>query len=208
MASRNGQALDVAHRAADLGDEHVDLGELGQAVHAALDLVGDVRDDLHGAAEVVAAALLGDDAVVDAAGGDVGVALDELVDEALVVAQVEVGLGAVLGDEDLAVLERAHGAGVDVEVGVELLDRDLEAALLSSRPREAAVMPLPSPVTTPPVTKMCLVMPPVPSWCGSRRSERSRRRTLRSQPPGNAPGARRTCTRRARDFVGPGSCPF
>ena len=99
-------------------------------VHAALDLVGDVRDDLHGAAEVVAAALLGDDAVVDAAGGDVAVPLDELVDEALVVAQVEVGLGAVVGDEDLAVLERAHRARVDVDVRVELLDRDLEPALL------------------------------------------------------------------------------
>ena len=32
------------------------------------------------------------------------------VREALVVAQIEVGLGAVVGDEDLAVLERAHGA--------------------------------------------------------------------------------------------------
>ena len=40
---------------------------------------------------------------------------------------VEVGLGAVLGDEHLAVLERVHGAGVDVEVGVELLHRDLQA---------------------------------------------------------------------------------
>ena len=29
----------------------------------------------------------------------------------LVVAEIEVGLGAVLGDEDLAMLERAHRAG-------------------------------------------------------------------------------------------------
>jgi hypothetical protein len=36
-----------------------------------LDLVGDVRDHLHGLAEVVAAALLGDDGVVDLAGGEV-----------------------------------------------------------------------------------------------------------------------------------------
>ena len=43
-------------------------------------------------------------------------------------ADVEVGLGAVLGDEDLAVLERVHGAGVDVEVGVQLLHRHLQAA--------------------------------------------------------------------------------
>ncbi|GAA3939756.1 hypothetical protein GCM10023085_21540 [Actinomadura viridis] len=43
-------------------------------------------------------------------------------------ADVEVGLGAVVGHEDLPVLERVHRAGVDVEVGVELLHRDPEAA--------------------------------------------------------------------------------
>ena len=48
-------------------------------------------------------------------------------------AEVEVGLGAVVGDEDLAVLERRHRAGVDVEVGVELLQRDLEAPRLEER---------------------------------------------------------------------------
>ena len=54
-------------------------------------------------------------------------------DEALVVAEVEVGLGAVVGDEDLAVLERAHRARVDVEVRVELDEGDLEAARLEDR---------------------------------------------------------------------------
>ena len=41
-------------------------------------------------------------------------------------ADVEIGLGAVVGDEDLAVLERVHRAGVDVEIGVELLHRDAQ----------------------------------------------------------------------------------
>ncbi len=124
------QRLDVADRAADLGDDDVGLGLLGEAVDAVLDLVGDVRDDLHGAAEEVAAALLADERLVDRAGGDVAVARQRLVDEALVVAQVEVGLGAVVGDEHLAVLERAHRARVDVEVRVELLDGHLEPARL------------------------------------------------------------------------------
>jgi hypothetical protein len=44
------------------------------------------------------------------------------------VTDVEVGLGAVLGDEDLAVLERVHGARVHVEVGVELLHRHVQTA--------------------------------------------------------------------------------
>ena len=53
-----------------------------------------------------------------------------LVDEALVVAEVEIGLGAVLGDEHLAVLERAHRARVDVQVRVELLRLHAQAARL------------------------------------------------------------------------------
>ena len=50
------------------------------------------------------------------------------VGEALVVAEVEVGLGAVLGDEHLAVLVGRHRARVDVDVGVELLQADGQAA--------------------------------------------------------------------------------
>ena len=49
------------------------------------------------------------------------------VGEALVVAEIEVGLAAVVGDVDLAVLIRAHRARIDVDVGVELLQRDLVA---------------------------------------------------------------------------------
>ena len=74
--------------------------------HGGFDFVGDVRNHLHGLAQVIAAALAGDDLFVDAAGGDV-VGLGEAgVGEALVVAQVEIGLRAVVGDEDLAMLER------------------------------------------------------------------------------------------------------
>ncbi len=80
--------------------------------------------------EVVAAALLRDHGLVDAAGRDVGALGQVLVDEPLVVAQVEVGLGAVVGDEHLAVLVGRHRPRVDVDVRVELEDRDLETPCL------------------------------------------------------------------------------
>jgi hypothetical protein len=94
-----------------------------------------VRDHLHGGPEVLAAALLADDVEVDAAGRDVVRLRERPVDEALVVAEVEVGLGPVVGDEHLAVLERRHGARVDVQVRVELERRDRETAL-HQQPRE------------------------------------------------------------------------
>ena len=46
------EALDVAHRPADLGDHNVVVG--GEPAHRELDLVGDVRDHLNGGAQVVA----------------------------------------------------------------------------------------------------------------------------------------------------------
>ena len=122
------QRLDVADRAADLGDDDVGRGDLLRPPDPRLDLVRDVRDDLDGRAEELALALLAQHGVPDRAGRVARVAREVLVDEALVVADVEVGLGAVLGDEHLAVLERAHRARVDVQVRVELLGRDGEAA--------------------------------------------------------------------------------
>ena len=117
-----GQALDVAHGAADFDDGHI--GFVGHRQDGLLDFVGDVGDDLDRAPEVVPPALFGDDVEVDAPRGVVvGLAQGD-GGEAFVVAEVEVGFGAVLGDEDFAVLEGVHGAGVDVDVGVELLKGD------------------------------------------------------------------------------------
>ena len=121
-------ALDVADRAADL-DEH-DVDVLARLPDGVLDLVGDVRNDLHGAPEVVAAPLLLDHREVDLAGRPVAVARGHHAGEPLVMAQVEVGLGAVVGDVHLAVLVRAHRARVDVDVGVELLERHAVAVVL------------------------------------------------------------------------------
>jgi hypothetical protein len=99
----------------------------GEPLDSPLDLVGDVRDDLDGLAQVVAATLGRQHRLVDRAGRGVRVPRQVLVDEPLVVPQVEVGLAAVVGDVHLAVLERVHRARVDVDVGVELLHRDPEA---------------------------------------------------------------------------------
>ena len=123
---QEGQALDVADGPSDLGDDDVVLGR--QAADGVLDLVGDMRDDLHGRAQVVAPALLVDHGLVDAARGDVVGLRQRLVDEALVVAQVQVGFGAVVGHEHLPVLEGGQGARIDVDVGVEFLDGHPEPA--------------------------------------------------------------------------------
>jgi len=75
-----------------------------------------------------------DDLLIDPAGSEI-VALAEIrMREALIVAEIQVGLGAIVGDVDLAMLERAHGAGIDVQIRVELLQRHAQPATLEQAP--------------------------------------------------------------------------
>src|SRR5271163_3903162 len=76
------QRLDVAHGAADL--DHAHIGAVGSHLDASLDLIGDVRNHLHGGAEIVASALLRDDPLVDAARREIAVAARGRTNEALV----------------------------------------------------------------------------------------------------------------------------
>ena len=62
--------------------------------------------------------------IADDPASDVRVAEQVRVEEALVVPHVQIGFRAVVGNEHLPVLERVHGARVDVEVRVKLLHRD------------------------------------------------------------------------------------
>ena len=61
-------------------------------------------------------------------GRHVGIFIQALVDETLVVAEIEVCLCAVIGNENLAVLIRAHGSGIDIQIRVKLAQTDFETA--------------------------------------------------------------------------------
>jgi len=47
-----------------------------------------------------------------------------------VMAEIEIGLGAVVGHEHFAVLIRRHRSGIEVEIGVEFAETDLVPASL------------------------------------------------------------------------------
>ncbi len=85
-------------------------------------------NDLDGGAEIIAAPLLGQDVLVDAAGGDVVGPRRWPAGETLIVTEVEIGLGAIVGDEHFAVLIRRHRAWIDIEIGIEFAEADLVTA--------------------------------------------------------------------------------
>ena len=122
-------ALDVAHRAADLRDDHVGVPVV-HGVDPPLDLVGDVGDDLHRAAQIAALPLPVQHRPEHLARGHGGVAVQRLVHEPLIVSQIQIRLRAVVGDEHLPVLIGAHGPRIHVEIRIELLVAHPQAALL------------------------------------------------------------------------------
>ena len=91
-------------------------------------------DHLDGFAEIVAAAFLRDDGLVNLSGGNGVRAGKRAAREALVVAEVEVGFRAVVEHVDFAVLVGTHRSRVDVQIRVELLDAHFQSAQLEQGP--------------------------------------------------------------------------
>ena len=109
-----GKRFDIADRAADLRDDDISIRLIGNAVEAFLDRFSHVRNDLHGTTEKIAAALSRDERLIDRSLSEVGFLSEAFIDEAFIMSQIEIGFLTVVGNEDFAVLERRHGARIDV----------------------------------------------------------------------------------------------
>src|SRR5438132_6304394 len=105
------QALDVADRAADLADDKILAAQIGQ--DELLDRIGDVGDHLHGRPEIFAAPLAADHGRIDPTRGHRIAAPSGDADIALVMAELEIGLGSIVSDVDLPRLVGAPSAWGD-----------------------------------------------------------------------------------------------
>ena len=126
----------IAYGTADFADDHIRCRFSGggfllsQSIDACLDFLGDVRNDLNGGTQIIAAALSGKYIPVDFAGADAAAACQIFIDETLVMAQVKVGFRSVVGDKNLSVLIRAHGSRIYVEIRVKFLEQHPQTSLL------------------------------------------------------------------------------
>ena len=80
---------------------------------------------LHGFAEKVAFSLPLDHGVVNLPRCRIRRARKRRVGEAVIMAQIEIGFAAVVGNIDLAMLKWVHGPRIDVEIGIEFEHGDL-----------------------------------------------------------------------------------
>ena len=100
----------------------------GASIDPALDFISHMGDHLHCAAEVITAALAAQNRLVNLPTGEVIVLGHLGAQKALVVAKVQVCLGAILGYIDLTVLVGAHGTWVHIKVGVKLENSHTQAS--------------------------------------------------------------------------------
>ena len=114
-------ALDISDCTAHFDDGDFSIFCSRIPIEFALDLIGDVGDNLYGTPAEVAAALFLEYGPVDFSGGDVGVFCQTLVYKALIVAKIQVCLCPVVCDKYLAVLYRIHRAGIDIDIRIEFL---------------------------------------------------------------------------------------
>ncbi|MCY1170711.1 hypothetical protein D9M73_107980 [compost metagenome] len=122
------QRFDIADRPADFAQHEIEIVGLG--LREFLDRIGDVRDDLHRGAQIIAAPLARDDLLIDSARGDIVRLARRDAGEAFVMAQVEIGLGPVIRHIDFAMLIGRHRPRIDVKIRIELANPDAIAARL------------------------------------------------------------------------------
>ena len=116
--------LHVTYSSTHLGDDDIEFAGLAEQKHTPLDFISDMRDDLYGLSEISAFTLLIDNGIINFTGSNV-VRLGHVnAKEALVMSQVQVGLGSVIRHVALAMLVRVQCSRVNVDVRIEFLNGD------------------------------------------------------------------------------------
>ena len=118
--------LDVADSTANLRNHEIIILLFTQILNLPFDFVGDMRDHLNGLSQVISAALLVNNRLVDTSCRHRIGARCLNACEAFVVSKIEIGLHAIGRHVALSMLIRVQRSGVDVDVGVKLLNGDFE----------------------------------------------------------------------------------
>ena len=87
-----------------------------------------MRDHLHRRTQVVATPFFGNHVAVNAPRGAIVELAHSSTNKSLVVAQIKIRFRTIARDVDLPMLERAHRARINVQVGIELDQGDFQTS--------------------------------------------------------------------------------
>ena len=129
---QKGLGLNIADGTADLGDHHIGIAFFARTQNAFFDLIGHMRNHLHRTAEIITATFFFQNGVINLAAGGVAVFGEIDINKTFIMTDIQIGFGAVVGDENFTVLIRAHGAGVDIDIWVKLLADHFQTAIFQN----------------------------------------------------------------------------
>ena len=125
---QKGLGFNITGRTANLGNDDISIGFGADFVDEFFYFIGDMGNILHRRAQILTASFLVNDIGEDLAGRQVGILIKIFIDEALIMAQVQIGFSAVFGYKDFAVLVGAHRAGVNIDIRIQFLGSNFQAA--------------------------------------------------------------------------------
>ena len=135
--------FDVADGAADFCNHNIRFRLPADVVNKRFDLIRNMRDDLHGAAEVFSSALLVQNIPVDFTGRQVGIFVQILVNKTLIMPEIQIRFRTVFRDIYFSVLIGAHGARVNIDIRIELLGCNLQPPGFQKPAKGSGSNPLP-----------------------------------------------------------------
>ncbi|EFA23571.1 hypothetical protein BIFGAL_02675 [Bifidobacterium gallicum DSM 20093 = LMG 11596] len=119
--------FNVTDSTADFRDDHIDIvGSLG--THTRFDFIRDMRNHLHALAQVFTGALFAQHFLINLSRGHIGLLAEEHIKEALIMADVQIGFGTIFSNIDFTMLERVHGAWINVDIWIKFLLQHMDAA--------------------------------------------------------------------------------
>ena len=125
------QRLNVTSSTTNLDNRHVKTGST--FIDLQFDLVSNMRDDLNGSPQILSTTLFIEHVLIDATSTEAVFTSQTGANKTLVMAQIQIGFSAVFRDEHFAMLIRAHGTGIDVDIRIHLDQRHLEATGIKQR---------------------------------------------------------------------------
>ena len=116
------ERLDISYSTSDFSNHEVEFVLLAHQLDVTLDFVCDMRNHLDSLAQIISAAFLLDNTLIDTACGDVVGTSSLDTGKTLVMSQVEVGFLSVYRNIAFAMLVWIQCSRIDVDIRVKLLD--------------------------------------------------------------------------------------
>ena len=114
------QTFNIADRTADFHND--DINTIRRQFDACFNLIGDMRNHLDGSPQIITPPFFGNDRVVNLARGEIIVATQMRMGKSFIVPKVQISFGAIIGHKDFAMLKWVHGSGIDIDIGIQLLE--------------------------------------------------------------------------------------